>query len=200
MSLFVTFDGPNGSGKTTMINNLKSGLEKDFSIYQTREPSNTEFGRYVKTNEHSIRGLAYAYLITAERAYHYDIEIKDALEKYDIVLCDRYIGSSLALQVFDGVNIDKIWDVNKDFLMPDLGIFMIASEGELTSRLMARHELSFFEKEMKRSDEIHYYNLAYEFMFRKGIPVIKIENSADKYEENLLQVQKMIIRKMEEKK
>ena len=87
MSLFISVDGPNGVGKTTFISKLCNLLQYRFSVYSTKEPTDDAFGIYVRENEHCIRGLAYAYLISANRAHHYETSLKDALTAYDIVIC-----------------------------------------------------------------------------------------------------------------
>lgn len=190
---FITVDGPDGVGKTTFISKLRDKLQCRFSVYSTKEPTDDAFGIYVKEKKHCICGLAYAYLISANRAYHYETSLKEALSAYDIVICDRYIGSSLALQPYDGVEIDVVWELNSFFIVPDLSIFMLACESEIEQRLSYRKKLSYFERKMTRAEEIYYYESAYDFMNKKGMTTLLLDNSAAYYDDNIRIVEKKIM-------
>jgi len=186
MGLFITIDGPNGAGKSTFISNLLPIINNLGKIFVTKEPSNTDLGSFVKENECKISGLAYAYLIAADRAYHIEKEILPNLkERSNIVLCDRYIESSLALQRFDGVPIDSIWKLNEDFPVPDLSIVLIASEEQLCQRLSIRKKLSRFELEMERRQEIEYYKDAYTYLKQKNFNVLLLDNDEKYFKDNL---------------
>ncbi len=115
MGLFIAFDGPNGVGKSTLIDKLVSRLNESYIVYATKEPSDSELGKRVRKNEENIRGLEYAKMISEDRKWHITNEILPQKAKCDIVVSDRYIASSLALQAFEGVSLDDIWALNKDF-------------------------------------------------------------------------------------
>lgn len=70
--LFISVDGPNGAGKTTFIRTLVENLSVNYDVYDTREPSPTSFGTFVKKNEGGLKGMQYAQLIWADRHYRYD--------------------------------------------------------------------------------------------------------------------------------
>ena len=176
--LFITIEGPNGVGKSTFINRLHSKLINEYNVYTTKEPSNTPYGNYVKNNEGQLQGIAYAYLICSDRCNHIENEIIPHLKQGDIVLCDRYIESSLVYQQFDGVAIDKIWQLNQDFLIPDISILLLADIDIIEKRLAERDTLSDFERRMSRKEEVNAYKDAQEFLTEKGFNCVQYLNNS----------------------
>ena len=176
--LFITIEGPNGVGKSTFINKLQSKLKNEYNVYTTKEPSNTPYGNYVKNNEGQLQGTAYAYLICSDRCNHIENEIIPHLKQTDIVLSDRYIESSLVYQQFDGVAIDKIWQLNKDFLIPDISILLLADINIIEKRLAERDTLSDFERRMSRKEEVNAYKDAQEFLTEKGFNCVQYLNNS----------------------
>lgn len=104
MSLFITFEGPEGSGKTTQIGLLAAALTVcGHSVVTTREPGGTRIGDAVRSvllnAQHTeMSERAEALLFNAARAQLVDQVIRPALAHGDIVLCDRYGDSTLAYQ------------------------------------------------------------------------------------------------------
>ena len=102
--IFISFEGGEGSGKSTQAKLLKEWFEKNgFSVTQTREPGGTQLGidlRKIlldnKTGHISPRSEALLY--AADRAHHVYSLIKPALERGDVVITDRYFDSSIAYQ------------------------------------------------------------------------------------------------------
>jgi dTMP kinase len=86
----------------------------------------------------------------------------------DIVICDRYIESSLVLQYYDGVDLQYIWKLNSEFPIPEISITFIADSSILEKRLSERNELTRFEKEISRTEEIELYKKANQFIKSKG--------------------------------
>lgn len=195
MGIFITIEGPNGVGKTTFIEELNKRLSTYKAVYITKEPSETNFGQYVKSNEESFSGKCYAHLIAADRCYHLDNFIKPNLMKYDIIICDRYIESSLVLQSYDGVEKDYIWKLNNDFLIPDISIILYASGEILEKRLAARKSWSRFEKAMSRNQEIELYKQAYLYIKEKGFNAFLLKNELESdFENNIQHLIELIIR------
>ncbi len=126
--MFITLEGSDGAGKTTQINLLAS-IAKTENWLLTRNPGGTEFGlklREILLNDNSVNPSAIAELMLymADRAEHIETVIKPALAKKQIVICDRFIDSTVVYQGFArGLNIDFIKQLN-DFacqgLKPDL--------------------------------------------------------------------------------
>lgn len=179
LGIFITVEGPNGVGKSTFIKGLQEILLEENMVFLTREPTNTNFGNYVRKNEGMLDGEPYAYLIAADRCYHLKKFVVPALNEGKVVISDRYIESSLVLQSYDGVMIDDIWRLNGNFLVPDLSIILLGKEEVLEDRLSKRSELTCFEKKMTRRDEVEGYIKAAEFLKDKGFNVVKFYNNTE---------------------
>ncbi len=200
MGIFITVEGPNGVGKSTFIKRLEEMLSSKYMVFLTREPSNSNFGNYVKKNEDLLEGETYAYLIAADRCYHLKNFIEPELDKGKIVISDRYIESSLVLQEYDGVKTEDIWRLNCNFMVPDLSIILLGEEEILKCRLLERDELTRFEKKMTRRDEIERYIKAAEFLKAKGFNVVTFYNNTELDLRNSLNYVKKFIINVERKK
>lgn len=131
--IFITLEGPDGSGKSTIMNLLKDYFhEKNIDIISTREPGGTEIGEEIRQiildNKHkNMLAETEALLYAASRGQHVHEKILPALELGKIVLCERFILSSLAYQgVGRGLGIEEVKMIN-DFaikgIRPDLTLF-----------------------------------------------------------------------------
>ncbi len=101
--VFITFEGGDGSGKSTQIQSVRDGFEsRGREVIVTREPGGTELGseirRLVQNGPEDVDARTEALLYAADRAYHVATVIAPALERGAVVLGDRYIDSSLAYQ------------------------------------------------------------------------------------------------------
>lgn len=140
MSLFVTFEGPDGCGKTTQIAQLAEWLRgAGHDVIATREPGGTHIGDQVREILHapdnrSMRSTAELLLYCASRAQLVGDVIRPHLERGGIVLSDRYADSSLAYQGY-GRGIDlgtlrAILDFATGGLRPDLTLLLDISVDE----------------------------------------------------------------------
>lgn len=195
MGIFITIEGPNGVGKSTFIRRLAECLEKRYSVILTREPTDTVFGKYVRNNEGNLKGNAYAYLIAADRCNHIENIIEPELKKNKVVICDRYIESSLVLQSFDGVTVEDVWRINSEFRIPDISIILLAKAETISERLSEREKLTYFEKAMTREDEIKGYVYANEFLKKRDFNTMLLYNETESdLELNIGKVLEMILR------
>ncbi len=101
--MFITFEGGDGSGKSTQIQSVRDWFEsRGHEVIVTREPGGTELGteirRLVQNGPEDVDARTEALLYAADRAYHVATVIAPALERGAVVLGDRYIDSSLAYQ------------------------------------------------------------------------------------------------------
>ena len=101
--VFITFEGGDGSGKSTQIQSVRDWFEsRGREVIVTREPGGTELGteirRLVQNGPEDVDARTEALLYAAARAYHVATVIRPALERGAVVLGDRYIDSSLAYQ------------------------------------------------------------------------------------------------------
>lgn len=163
MSLFVSFEGPEGAGKSTQIARLAGRLEAlDWPHLVTREPGGTPLGARVREvlldPDLEVTPLAEFLLYSASRAQLVQDQIRPALGQGQVVLCDRYSDSSLAYQGF-GRGLDPrflndvTWEAtgglrpHLTFLLdldPALGLERAARTG-LPDRL-ERADLAFHER------------------------------------------------------
>ncbi len=133
MSLFVTFEGGEGSGKSTAIKSLVDKLQKEgYEIVLTREPGGTPISEQIREvilskENTAMDPITEALLYAASRRQHVVEKVRPALEEGKVVLCDRFVDSSLAYQGgARGLGIDLILKINEpaiDGLWPDVTIF-----------------------------------------------------------------------------
>ncbi len=127
--LFITFEGADGCGKTTQINLLKDYLEnKGYSVLLTREPGGKGLGEKIREILLNYDGIVAdrceSFLFLADRAQNIEVIIKPAIEKGQIVLCDRHTDSSVAYQGYGRrLDIEQIKTLNNlatGGMQPDL--------------------------------------------------------------------------------
>ncbi len=110
--LFITFEGPEGAGKSTQARLLTEWLrEKGREVVLTREPGGTRLGQAIRRlllhQDHMCAEAEYL-LYSADRAEHMQTLIRPALKQGQVVLCDRWLDSSLAYQGY-GRGLDLGW-------------------------------------------------------------------------------------------
>lgn len=112
--LFITFEGPDGCGKTTQMKLLAEYFEKKGKeVVLTREPGGKGLGEKVReillNYDGEVSDRCESFLFLADRAQNIDIIVKPAVKEGKIVLCDRHIDSTVAYQGYGrGLNIDRI--------------------------------------------------------------------------------------------
>lgn len=164
---------------------MSEKLSESFPVILTREPTETPFGEFVKRNEGALKGMEYARLIWADRYYHVQQFVLPFLAEGKVVISDRYIESSIVLQSFDGVPVDQVWELNKDFIIPDISIILLTNNNLLVERLQQRDVLSDFEKRMTRYQEIDGYRAAAAYLTDKGFRHLIYQNdNEDDLEKN----------------
>ena len=134
MGLFIVFEGGEGTGKSTHTKRLAAHLrELGYDVEVTREPGGTHVGEQIRAilldpENTTLPDTAEALLFAAARADHAANLIRPALERGAIVLCDRYIDSSVAYQGYArGLGPERIRDLSAwatHDLQPDLTIYM----------------------------------------------------------------------------
>lgn len=130
---FITFEGPEGAGKTTVIAQVYNRLkEEGRNVVLTREPGGIRISEKIREiildNDHQeMDAKTEALLYAAARRQHLVEKVIPALNEGAIVLCDRFIDSSLAYQGFArGLGIDEVYSINQFAIgdtMPDLTLF-----------------------------------------------------------------------------
>lgn len=112
--LFITFEGPDGCGKTTQMKLLAEYFEKKGKeVVLTREPGGKGLGEKVReillNYDGEVSDRCESFLFLADRAQNIDIIVNPAVKEGKIILCDRHIDSTVAYQGYGrGLNIDRI--------------------------------------------------------------------------------------------
>jgi len=138
-NLFITFEGPEGAGKTTVIQKIAERLaEKNIDVLATREPGGIEIAEKIRTiilnpAHTAMDERTEALLYAAARSQHYFEKVQPALDVGKLVICDRFIDSSLAYQGYArGIGVDEVLSINEFAIgkkLPDMTIlFDIAPE------------------------------------------------------------------------
>lgn len=127
--LFITFEGTDGCGKTTQIELLKRYLEeKGYKVVLTREPGAKGLGEKLReillNYDGDVSSNCESFLFLADRAQHIDMLIKPAIERGEVVLCDRHTDSTVAYQGYGrGLDLDQIRmlnDIATNGVKPDM--------------------------------------------------------------------------------
>lgn len=154
--LFITFEGPDGSGKTTQVGHLADHcLALGLSVIRTREPGGTAISERIRelildVSTPEMDDVTEALLYAASRAQHVSQVIRPALERGDIVICDRFVDSSIAYQGFarglgEGVAMINAFAVQG--LKPDLTFYMDLDPEAGLKRIGGRNSFDRLEKE-----------------------------------------------------
>jgi dTMP kinase len=169
--VFVTFEGADGSGKSTQAKLLRAALEAEGRhVVLTREPGGTELGEHIRT--FVLRGpdmapWAEAALFAASRAEHVEEVIRPALARGSDVVCDRYFDSSLAYQgIARGLGVDAVLQLNLAVtggLLPDVTFVLLLDPGVATGRHVDPDRLEREGTELQAKVDAAYRELAQRF-------------------------------------
>ncbi len=146
--LFVSIDGPGGSGKSTVTGLVAESLaSRGLAIRQTREPSPTPLGQLIRAGTDEYTGMALGCLVAGDRHHHLAAEIRPAVAAGQVIICDRYLPSSLVLQRMDGISWDVIVELNQGADWPGLAVILNGSPAVIAARLATRGRHSRFERQ-----------------------------------------------------
>jgi len=177
----ITLDGPGGVGKSTAARLVAHTLGAvELPVHGTSQPSRAALGELARHGTDTYRGMALACLCAADRHHQLEVEIKPALRAGEIVICDRYLASSLVLQGLDGLSSDTVWQLNHGVYRPDLAIVLNADPEVIDSRLRGRGGHSRFERAEDNSDmESGLYVRTVVDLQVKGWPVATLDLTTD---------------------
>lgn len=146
----ITLDGPGGVGKSTAVRLVVDTLtEAGLPVHATSQPSRAPLGELARHGTDTYRGMALACLCAADRHHQLATEILPALREGKVVVCDRYVASSLVLQGLDGLPAEVVWQLNHGVYRPDLSIVLTGDPQVINARLRARGGHSRFERAEK---------------------------------------------------
>jgi dTMP kinase len=131
--IFITIEGPDGSGKTTILQMLAENLVKEgHEVVATREPGGIEIAEQIRRvildpENTAMDPRTEALLYAAARRQHLSEKVKPALNAGKVVLCDRFVDSSLAYQGHArGLGIDEVYSINEfaiENMMPAMTLY-----------------------------------------------------------------------------
>lgn len=131
MGQFITFEGPEGSGKTTVIHKVYEKLNKEYNVIITREPGGIKISEAIRKllldSDDDMDERTEALLFAAARRQHLVEKIIPQLEDGGIVLCDRFVDSSLSYQGYAReIGVKEVQAINEfaiENLYPDLTLY-----------------------------------------------------------------------------
>ena len=207
--MFITFEGPDGSGKTTILNRLIKDLNKqDLDFVLTREPGapttklNKKIREIIIDNESIMTPMTEAILFSADRRFHLDKLIIPSLNKGKIVLCDRYFDSTFAYQgAGRGLGIDKMINLQEnitDNFYPHLTFYFDVSINEAIKRVESRGKKNRLDNESKEfMERVHKgYKEVIKRDPKRFVIIDANKNFKDVYAQVLIQFTKRVINKM----
>lgn len=144
--MFITIDGPDGTGKTTAAHNLVDILKHDYHlpVVYTSEPTDGETGREIRRilKTGGVKTEKLTELFVKDRAEHVSTFLLPQQEQGNIVLCDRYKYSTICYQSLQGEPIESIAQKNAAFPAPDIAFILYAeNEDILLQRILKRGQM-----------------------------------------------------------
>lgn len=166
-TLFIVFEGPDGAGTTTHARLLAERLkEEGKDVLLTAEPTDGPVGQQIRSHLKSndaITPMELQKLFVEDRAWHLEHIILPALKRETIVICDRYIPSTLIYGSSLGLPLRPLQELNKKFIQPDVTIFTLPPFETCWARVAKRPERDTFEREeLQRKIYDAYVNMAKE--------------------------------------
>jgi len=135
--------------------------------------------------------MALALACAADRMDHISREIVPNLSE-SIVVCDRFLPSSLVLQRIDGLTLEEIWQLNSGVRAPDMTVFLDGSPDTLRGRLSLRPRHSRFEESTPAEVEIALYRDAREFLTQQGWPEILVSTEGRQVDEVAAEIERRL--------
>lgn len=199
---FISFEGGDGAGKSTQIKKLKQYFESEgYQVVLTREPGGTEIGEKIRhiildpVND-KMTGMTEVMLYAASRAQHVAEIIRPSLEAGKIVICDRFMDSSLVYQGYARGLGECVSEINRhavDACMPDL-TFLLKIDPRIGSSRMKHRKKDRIEMETGAFHQAVYEGYEHlEKMFPDRIIGIDASGSITEIEKQILQhVEKLL--------
>lgn len=175
MPLFITFEGIEGSGKTTQIKRLKKYLtQRGIPCRVTREPGGSLIGEGVRKillnpDHHNIVPLSELFLYEAARAQHVEEVVKPLLKKGVVVLCDRFYDATIAYQGYgrklDLALIERLNHLSSQGIKPDVTFLLDCPSGVGLERAIRRNQIS---KKSRKEDRFEREKVPFHHRVRRG--------------------------------
>lgn len=187
--MFITFEGPDGSGKSTIIQKVYDYLiENNYDVIKTREPGGSPIAEKIRNLILDTENIKMGYrtealLYAASRAQHVEETILPALNENKIVLCDRFLISSLAYQgVGRGLGIENVRNINEfaiNGVFPDFVLFFNVDPITTLKRKSSLDTADRLEKEGNNFHERVYNGYKEILNSEKNIEIIDATQSVE---------------------
>ncbi|HLR61166.1 MAG TPA: dTMP kinase [Lentibacillus sp.] len=190
---FITFEGGEGSGKSSILKSAEKKLaDLGFDVLATREPGGIEIAEKIRDiilnpAHTAMDARTEALLLAAARRQHLTEKVLPALAEGKVVLCDRFVDSSLAYQGFArGLGIEEVFTVNRfaiQDLMPDMTLFFDIEPKKGLARIAENkdRERNRLDLENIRFHEQVYE--AYQYLMSKFPDRIQVINADQSFEQ-----------------
>ena len=160
--MFITIDGPDGTGKTTLARGLVESLQaKGIPAVYTCEPTGSVLGQHIRE---ILRKGGYELsrlteLFTEDRAQHIRDFIEPHCRQGEVVVCDRYKYSTVCYQHLQGEPVERLLSLNGGFMAPDLPVILCANDAGLLLRRIGQRGLGsdLFESRKTIEESIQLY-------------------------------------------
>lgn len=195
----IVFEGPDGSGKTTILKNInKKLINLGYPIMLVREPGGTFISEQIReiiidNNNTEMNSKTECLLFAASRAQLVEEKIKPALNRGEIILCDRFVLSSLLYQgVGRGLGINEVKKINDfatGFIKPDLTIFFNIDYKTALMRKRAN-----FKADRLESEDFDFHKKIFDAYidlvkkYKEDIKQVDASLSIDQVSENVLKL------------
>ncbi|ACU78853.1 dTMP kinase [synthetic Mycoplasma mycoides JCVI-syn1.0] len=206
--MFITFEGMDGSGKTTALLKVKEELERlNYKVLITREPGGEAIAEQIRqiildNKNKDMDAWTEALLFIASRNQHLQKVIKPALEKNIIVISDRFIDSTSAYQgSARNIGVDVVSEVQQIVLkncLPDLTLFFDVSFSEAEKRMQIRGESSKNRLDKEKSDFKQKVYQGYLELVKNNPKRIKVIDANQDIDQVYNQAIKIILEKLKE--
>ena len=177
---FIVLEGLDGSGTTTQANLLMARCRNEVrQAFFTHEPTDHELGKLIRgilRKKTFAQPRTMAYLFAADRNEHVDGPggIREAVEKGLLVICDRYLFSSLAYQSVD-CGWDFVYDLNSGFPLPEILVFLDIKPMEGEKRLTKRDERDIYEYTDFQAKAAAFYEKALDEYTGSGMKILRLD-------------------------
>lgn len=141
--VFICVEGIDGSGKTTQARHLaKTLVKKRYDAVYTTEPSKGIYGRIIRKQilrgDNRVPAVVEAVLFAADRVDHVEKEINPLLKARKIIVCDRYVYSSIAYQGASDLDLEWIGKINEHAVKPGLAVYIDVPPEVVINRIKRR--------------------------------------------------------------
>lgn len=179
---FIVIEGLDGSGTTTQARFLEETfVDSGISVLRTAEPTSSFIGRAIRKilrGEERVEAGVLARLFAADRQNHlFGIDgIREALQRGEKVVCDRYHFSSLAYQSLS-MSMEEVWKLNSGFPIPEHLFYLEVSAETAMKRLDGRSEKEIFENLKTQKRLVSAYDKALGLFADAPVQITKLDGS-----------------------